>query len=208
VRRFDGAAHGSETAVDAVATSRSVYFCGAGVCGAGGRTGGPLIGRYSSAGVRRWVTYLSPTRAEAGFFDLQQSPSGVVACGCVFRKTTGLDWATACYRSGGTVRWARFFSSAGLLSDLATALDVDGDGAVYVTGVTDEAADGQAVRTICYGPTGATRWGTGASQSWNGPGGGDDSALDVEVSTDAVWVSGSTPTAAGDDDLLVLKYEK
>jgi len=206
VRRYDDSLHRNEWVSDVIATSTSVYLCGGGKFTAT-KGGDALIARYSSGGAQKWVKFLSGGSSawDERFLDLQRAPNGnIVACGYVSRRASQQDWATVAYRTGGSIRWGRFLTSNGRRPDAATALDIDGNGKVYVTGSTKMALTGRDVWTVCYAPAGATEWNTG----WNGADSGDDMANDIEVSTGSVWITGTTWTTANGNDMLTIKYQK
>ena len=211
VRRYDDPLHRSELVSDIVATATDVYLCGSGKFGAV-KGGDAMIARYSSSGVRKWVKFFSGGGIfDENFADMQRAPSGhIIVTGFASRTAYQQDWATVSYRTNGTVRWARWLTSTGKKSDIASALDIAG-GRIYVTGSVESATHGSDVRTVCYSatsPIGKTLWGTGGSAFWNGLDDGDDVPWDVEVSSGAVWVTGTTFVAANGMDMLTIKYEK
>ena len=205
VKRYDDPLHRNEAVLDVVATSTSVYVCGAGK-DAAGKPGDAMIVRFSSGGALKWVKYLSGGGGQREtFLDMQRSPNGnIVVCGIVSRKASGQDMAAAAYRTDGTLRWGRFMTSAGKRADAANALDIDGGGKVYVTGETEAATGYRDLRTNCYSPAGATMWTT----PFIGASGGDDWAQDIAVYTDAVWVTGGSFVTGHASDQLTIKYEK
>jgi len=211
VRRYDDSLHRNEWVSDVIATATDVYVCGSGKFGAV-KGGDAMIARYSSSGVRKWVKFFSGGGIfDENFADMQRAPSGhIIVTGFASRTAYQQDWATVSYRTNGTVRWARWLTSTGKKSDIASALDIAG-GRIYVTGSVESATHGSDVRTVCYSatsPIGKTLWGTGGSAFWNGLDDGDDVPWDVEVSSGAVWVTGTTFVAANGMDMLTVKYQK
>ena len=94
-------------------------------------------------------------------------------------------------------------------STSASALDVDARGRIYVTGSVESTAHGSDVRTVSYNAAGKTRWGADGTDFWNNEvDNGDDVPWDIEVSSDAVWVTGTTYTVANGYDMLTIKYKK
>ena len=202
VRRYDDPLHRNEFVTDIVATSNAVYVSGSG-------KGDAMLARYSTGGVRQWVSFFNAGGPDEIYTDLQRAPNGnLIVTGIGWRAATMQDWLTVAYRTNGQRRWWKWLTTPGKQSDAAAALDVDGDGKIYVTGSVAGTTNGANVRTVCYSSTGMTMWGTGSTAFWNGLDNGDDMPWDIEVSSDAVWVVGTTYTAANGMDFLTLKYEK
>ena len=202
VRRYDDPSHRNEFVTDIVATSTSVYISGSG-------RGDAMLARYSSSGVRQGVSFYNAGGPDEIYTDLQRAPNGnLIVTGIGWRAATMQDWLTVAYRANGQRRWLKWLTTTGKQSDAAAALDVDSDGRIYVTGSVASTVSGDNVRTVCYSSKGATLWGTGPTDFWNGLDNGDDWPHDIEVSSDAVWVVGTTTTVANGRDFLTLKYEK
>jgi hypothetical protein len=202
VRRYDDLLHRNEFVSDVIATSTSVYV-------SGGGKGDAMLARYSTSGVRQWVSFFNAGGPDEIYTDLQRAPNGnIIVTGIGWRASTMQDWLTVAYRTNGQRRWWKWLTTVGKKSDAPAALDVDTDGRIYVTGSVASTANGADVRTVCYSSTGATVWGDGDTAFWNGFDNGDDVPWDIEVSSDAVWVVGTTYTVANGLDFLTLKYEK
>src|SRR5574341_2530523 len=61
----------------------------------------------------------------------------VYVTGGSFGNGTFLDYATIKYGSNGNILWVRTYDGPASGDDIATAIEVDGKGNVYVTGTSD-----------------------------------------------------------------------
>ena len=97
--------------------------------------------------------------------------------------------------------WTTTVNGDGGFYDAATALAVSGAGTLYSTGYEYNVATGDDITVA--------RWDDrpdGWSRVWDGDAHGADVGADMAVRGDVVYVVGSTQTAAGDSDMLILKY--
>jgi hypothetical protein len=103
---------------------------------------------------------------------------------------------------GSGVAWRAGFDKAGG-DDQATAVAVDGDGNVIVTG-TVWSGTSVDIHTIKYsGNDGTLLW----QHTWSGAAGGGDVATSLAVDgANNIYVAGYTANASGNDDYLLLKY--
>ena len=67
------------------------------------------------------------------------------------------DFVTLKYDASGSALWTNFYKGSTNGSDFAEAIALDADGNVFVTGGSD-GADGHAVATLKYSPSGAALW--------------------------------------------------
>jgi hypothetical protein len=121
------------------------------------------------------------------------------------RRGTGsnyYDWATVKYDPNGNQLWAAIYNGTINGSDVANDLTVDGAGAIYVTGYTDQA--GYDFATIKYYPNGTQAWlrtyDSGTSSSDHA----EALVLDAQAN---VYVTGSSSTSATMIDFATLKYD-
>jgi hypothetical protein len=209
VRRYDDTLHRNEFVADVVATANDVYVCGAGKVGAV-TAGDAMLARYSSGGVKKWVTYFNGGGGlDEHFVDMQRAPNGtIVVTGVASKRASGQDWVTIAYRPDSTIRWGKTLTSPSppKRADVAAALDIDANGKIYVTGTIQVDTHGADICTVCYGATGVTQWIT--DPPWNGADSGDDTPWDIEVAGDGVYVTGSTYVTANGNDMVTIKYEK
>jgi uncharacterized delta-60 repeat protein len=118
----------------------------------------------------------------------------------------GFDYATIKYGPGGEKLWGRRYNGPGNYNDCASAIAVDGQGNVYVTGYSyggDNTSYDYA--TIKYSPDGVRLW----VRRYNGPVNLDDIAVALVVDGQGnVYVTGYSD--AGDEngymDYVTVKY--
>ena len=103
---------------------------------------------------------------------------------------------------GSGVAWRAAYDQAGG-SDQATAVAVDANNDVIVSGFVWNGLN-KDIHTIKYsGATGAVLW----QHTYNGSANGHDVATAVSVdSLNNIYVTGTSQNAAGNDDILILKY--
>jgi hypothetical protein len=107
---------------------------------------------------------------------------------------TGFDYATIKYHPDGDTVWVRRYTALGNHWDAATAMAVDPQGNVYVTGESYADDTDKDYLTIRYCPNGDTAW-TGR---YNGPVDGPDKPYDIVVDASGrVCVTGAQRTSTG-----------
>ncbi len=116
------------------------------------------------------------------------------------------DYATIKYAPNGDTLWVRRYNGLGIgEEDVATALDVDDSGNVYVTGYSGATGlrSGGDYTTIKYAPNGDTLW----VRKYNGSGNSDDyaSALVADGSGN-VYVTGYSYGLGTYSDYTTIKY--
>ncbi|MBI3851739.1 MAG: tandem-95 repeat protein [Verrucomicrobia bacterium] len=128
----------------------------------------------------------------------------VIVTGVSAGLTSGDDYATIKYdgRTGAQL-WVQRFDGPASGLDQATAIGLDTNGNVFVTGVSAALAN-KDFATIKYaGTNGSPIW----TNRYNGPGNGDDQpyALVVDASGNPI-VTGASPGSASGDDYATVKY--
>lgn len=119
------------------------------------------------------------------------------------------DIVTIKYNSAGQQQWAARYDGSSGSMDMASAIAVDPQGNVYVTGATGNgrAGWGSAIQTdfitIKYSPNGEQVW----AVTYNGPANGQDVAAHLALSTDGyVYIAGSSMGKGTRLDYATLKY--
>ena len=113
------------------------------------------------------------------------------------------DYATIKYNSAGNRQWVRRYDGPGKSRDNASAIAVDNNGNVYVTGGSINAAGNYDYATIKYNSAGIRQW----VRRYDGPGKDDDYANAIAVDTGGnVYVTGASRNAAGYEDYATIKY--
>lgn len=108
------------------------------------------------------------------------------------------------YDEDGAQVWAATPFDGGVLGDdVPTAVGFDVFGDVYVAGYTQGSGNLDMVLLRYSAADGSLIW----SATYNGVGDGDDFANSVAVGYSAVFVSGGSRNAAGNDDFYTIKYD-
>jgi len=102
-----------------------------------------------------------------------------------------------------TMEWTKRYKGPGNSVDSATALVVDAQGNVYVTGFSTGAGSGWDYATIKSSPAGVRLW----ARRYNGPGNGYDypNALAIDAGGN-VYVTGISTGAGSGPDYATIKY--
>jgi hypothetical protein len=164
----------------------------------------------AASGLVLWVRSLDGSSHDADdAYALAVSPDGsnVYVTGASFGVGTGPDYVTVAYdATTGARRWARRYNGPGNDEDLAYGVAVSPDSSiVIVTGLSMGTGSGLDYATVAYkAKTGAPLWG----RRYNGPGNGDDVAVDVAVSVDGTYVyaTGYAASGASEVDCATVSY--
>ena len=155
-----------------------------------------VLAKVAPSGVQRWV------RSSPGVWwaDIAAAPDGSLRLtGSAHRCAAGFDMITAAFRRDGRRLWLRAYKRS-----FGTDLDVDASGATYVGGSTPAAdpATGHDLLVAAYSASGERLWVT------RQPGGNMGNlyygVMDLDVSDDSVWVTGTSV----DHQVLVLQLQK
>lgn len=169
-----------------------------------------LIIKYTPDGLEEWVrTY------DAGKHDFDEASSVAVdAVGNVYVTGWSIggylypeeDYATIKYSPSGDELWVVRYNGPGPQGgcmDEATALALDGDGNIYVTG-SSEGEDGRSdYATVKYDSSGVEQW----VERYVGPPLHGDRALEIAVGRDgSIYVTGESHGFGTSTDYTTLKY--
>jgi uncharacterized delta-60 repeat protein len=116
---------------------------------------------------------------------------------------TGSDYLTVKYNSAGVRQWAVTYSGPGNDYDVATSIDVDGAGNVYVTGSSFGIDTEEDYATVKYSPAGEELWAVrydGTAHDYDAA-----SMISVDASGFSV-VTGVSSGLGSDGDYLTIKY--
>jgi len=112
------------------------------------------------------------------------------------------DYITIKHNSAGQKQWDARYNGPGNSWDQPSALAVDGNGNVYVTGHSIGAGTGYDYATIKYNSAGTQEW----VATYHGPGNGDDLAIALVVDdADNVYVTGNSWNSTN-GDYTTIKY--
>jgi hypothetical protein len=203
--RYDGTGDADDVPV-------AVVIDGAGHVIVGGSSVGSSSGldvflrKYNGAtGATLWSErYNGPSNGEDAATALALDAVGdVVVTGRSAATGDGLDFYTAKYAAANGARlWFRRYNGPGDGDDVASDVAVDAGGAVIVTGTSRGGNGSNDVYTAKYaGATNDLIW----DERYDGPGGGDDSAVAVAVDGAGNALVAGTVSNNGNPDIYVAK---
>lgn len=204
IARYDGPGHGSDQlSAIALDSSANVYVTG---YDTGVDPGNAYVTiKYDTNGQQLWVArYKGPGNGAH-----QAAAVGVAADGSVYVTGSSpgagsdYDYATVKYDAYGNQQWVARYDGPGHALDEATALALDDDGNVYVTGQSAGVGVNYDYATVKYDSAGNQIW----VARYNGPAGLGDAATGIV--TDAahnVYVVGNSQGIALDSDIATVKY--
>jgi hypothetical protein len=163
--------------------------------------------KYDSSGKQQWTQrYGGPGNESHKATAIALDRAGnVYVTGSSEGVGTGRDYATIKYDSNGKQQWAQRYNGEGNGYDYPTAMLIDEQGNVTVTGYSRGVNTGYDCLTIQYDGNGKQQW----VQRYNGPGNEDDKASAIALDRAGnIYVSGSTHTSAREVAYLVLKYDR
>ncbi len=119
---------------------------------------------------------------------------------------TNYGFATVKYDADGTLLWEKRYNTPGRDSDGATALAVDGQGNVYVTGTVQGRSANADYATLKYDTNGKLLW----QVQYDGQANKQDSAtaLAVDGQGNVYVTGGSTVEGSGISEIVTVKYKQ
>jgi len=204
-RLYDDSAGGYEWVTGIAVTGRAVYVCGYGKGDVSAASSNALLLKYGYSGRRLWAKWVAGVfGGRDAWDDIAIAPGGFVnVTGYVQRAGTGLDAATASYRSDGRRRWLRYVASAGAGNDVGEGVAVADDGTTYVGGYGQGSSATADVLAVSYAADGTPQWTT----FWDS-GAGADIGHDVAITNGRAWVVGSQASFGFGDDIIVVGFER
>jgi uncharacterized delta-60 repeat protein len=167
--------------------------------------------KYTAAGDQKWVKrYNGPGDLNKGEPDFATAlavdeDGNVHLTGGITRNNTGLDYTTYKYDEDGDREWKKTYSGPGIGPDQASAITLDAQGNVYVTGRSWGSGTRDDYATIKYDHDGDTKW----IRRYNGPGNGLDQATAIAVDENGnVFVTGWSTGSGTGRDYATIKYDK
>ncbi|TKJ41216.1 hypothetical protein CEE37_06005 [candidate division LCP-89 bacterium B3_LCP] len=161
--------------------------------------------KYDPRGFELWVVrYNGPENGDDCSTSLDVDSDGSVYV-TGFSEGSGTDWdyATIKYDPNGIEQWEARYNGLGNSLDLAYSLAVDGDGSVYVTGLSEGNGTYYDYATVKYDNNGFELW----VARFNGPGNFDDGAQSLAVSAEGnVYVTGYSDGSGTNYDYATIKY--
>jgi uncharacterized delta-60 repeat protein len=202
--RYDGPDHGDDFALAiAVDGAGNVYVTGYSFSASGYYD--YATAKYNGAGVQQWVQrYNGPQNSAEVAYDIAVDAAGnVYVTGYGYASGSSYDYLTIKYDGAGAQQWLQSYDGVGRSSDYATALQVDANGNVYVTGRSYGSGSSYDYATLKYNSAGTQQW----VQRYNGAGNGYDYALALAVDAAGnVYVTGYSVGAGTAEDYATVKY--
>jgi uncharacterized delta-60 repeat protein len=116
---------------------------------------------------------------------------------------TGKDIVTLKYSSAGNLVWERRYNGPDNLADQPSALVLDQNGNLFVTGYSATLTAGTDFLTLKYSPSGTLLW----VNRYNGTGNGSDLAASLKVDASGnVYATGTSFGAGTAEDYATIKY--
>jgi uncharacterized delta-60 repeat protein len=205
VARYNGPRNGNDQATAlGVDTAGNVYVTGYSPGSSSPDDADYTTIKYNAAGVQQWVARYGPEnyadRATALWVD---AVGNIYVTGYSFASSTSYDYATIKYNEAGIQQWVARYNGSRNGYDLATAIGVDAEGNVYVTGSSSsDTFTDRDYATIKYNAAGVQQW----VACYNGPGNGGDRATALAVDAAGnVYVTGYSYSGVY-SDYATIKY--
>lgn len=161
--------------------------------------------KYNSSGDVLWVArYNGPEDNWDAATALSVDASGNVYVTGKSYGSNFFDYVTIKYNSSGIEEWIARYDGPGNSDDVATALEIDASGNVYVTGQSIDSETFYDYATIKYDSSGVQQW----VARFNGPGNTKDLASDLAVDVSGnVYVTGASGEGSPNlSDYVTVKY--
>ncbi len=160
--------------------------------------------KYDSNGNQMWASRYHGAVDDYARALAVDAAGNVYVTGNSWGAETYEDYATVKYDSNGNELWVGRYNGPGNISDVATALAVDGAGSVYVTGYSIGAGTNTDYATMKYDSSGEQQW----VARYNGPVNGGDYATAVALDAGGnIHVTGYSYGAGTSHDYSTVKYD-
>jgi uncharacterized delta-60 repeat protein len=202
VVRYNGLGNAYDKAIDlTVDDEGNVYVTGSSI---GSSSLEFATIKYNTFGVEQWTAhYNGPNNSSDWAKSISVDDAGNVYVTGQIAGYGFTDYVTIKYNASGVEQWITNFDPEGIY-DYASALTVDGNGNVYVTGSSWISGTKDDYATIKYNTLGIEQW----VARYNGPGNLDDNvnALTVDDAGN-VYVTGWSYGSETDRDYATIKYD-
>jgi uncharacterized delta-60 repeat protein len=169
--------------------------------------------KYNTNGILQWSKfYNAPANQDdrATAIAIDASSNVYVTGQSDIDNSSGInyDFATVKYNSAGTQQWAKLIGSVFLQYDIPSAIVVDGNGNVFITGKSDQdagIADDNDWMTVMYNNAGTLAW--TAFKGGTSLGKGDTPGNLILDANSNVYVVGSVENDITQKDATVVEYD-
>ena len=161
--------------------------------------------KYNSSGEQQWVDRYDGFGGNDEVQAIAIDKSGnIYVTGFSENGAGSYDFATLKYNNAGVQEWAMRFNGPANGLDYATAIKVDKNGNVYVSGFATVQGSSSDCAVIKYNSSGVLQW----ARYHDGSGHGSDVAFAMALDpvTSDVYVTGNTESENWNEDYIVIKY--
>ena len=159
--------------------------------------------KYNAAGGEEWVALLDQPNADNTIRAMAVTPEGeAVVAGCTEDYDLGQEFLIIKYSASGGQSWRAYYSASLIETQCATAVTIDADGFIYVTGTAyafGEPDERENYATLKYNKYGQRKW----VALYNSPPVGYDLPVAIAVDAEGVVVV----TGASDFKPATVKYD-
>jgi len=204
-RRYSGPANGWDGArAIVVDAAGNAYVTGLSTGSGGGKDIATV--KYDASGTQQWVMRYSNGGYNDEANDIAMDTAGnVIVVGASAAKYSGNDFVTIKYGPDGSVAWVKRYNGPASDADVGTALAVDSENNVYVTGPSIGEGTEWDICTIKYSPAGVQLW----VKRWDGPKSKADGSTDIAIDDDdRAYVTGYNYRNSDDSDFVTIAYSK
>jgi uncharacterized delta-60 repeat protein len=204
VRTFSSASNGDDIPVSLVVTSDYfVYITG---YSNNLETGNDVLTiKYTADGQEEWHRFFngSANGDDRGTALVVDMAGNISVAGYCTENGSGIDLVVLQYNPDGTVLWSDRYSPGGDGIDVATALAIDRQGNVDITGYSYQSGTLYDCVTLQYDFLGVRQWVSRFDRGLAG----NDIAYAIAVGSDnSIYVAGSSYGGSTADDYLTIKY--
>jgi len=164
--------------------------------------------KYNREGQIEWISrYNGPGNYYDGANAIAVDNNGnVYVTGRSYGQDTYFDYTTIKYNSQGEIEWLSTYNNAPInYYDVATAIAIDNNGNVYVTGFSEGRGSCYDYVTIKYNREGEIEW----ISRYNGPTNGNDEAHAIAVDNNGnIYVTGFSVGQGTYFDYTTIKYNQ
>ncbi|MCB0727351.1 MAG: T9SS type A sorting domain-containing protein [Ignavibacteriae bacterium] len=165
--------------------------------------------KYNSSGAEQWVArYNGPANdIDKGTCIRVNNSGDVYVTGFSRGIGTIYDYTTIKYDNQGNEQWVRRFNGTANSSDIPSDMDIDNQGNVIITGVTNSDVNGfqSDYATLKYDPSGNLLW----TSIYNGTANNNDSATALIIDDEGnVFVTGKSSGTGTSFDCVTIEYNQ
>lgn len=159
--------------------------------------------KYSGAGVPLWTNRYGygPDDAARGNAIAIDRDGNILVTGSSY--DLGTDYVTIKYSNDGISLWTNRYNGSGNFNDEGLAVGTDGNGQVFVTGISVNDHGGMDYVTLAYSSSGSPLWTNYYGEPFDG---GRPAVLVVDESGNVIVSGASAKTSGSYFDFLTIKY--